>query len=35
MNLDDLGPRLSGHLSRWLVAIVLLPPILYSMWADE
>ena len=35
MNLDELSRRLSGHLSRWLVAIVLLPPILYAMWTEE
>jgi phosphatidate cytidylyltransferase len=35
MNFEALAQRLGGHLSRWLVAIILLPPIVYSMWADE
>jgi len=35
MSFEAIDQRLGGHLSRWLVAVILLPPILYSMWADE
>jgi len=35
MNFESLAQRLGGHLSRWLVAVILLPPVIYSMWADE
>ena len=35
MNFEALAQRLGGHLSRWLVALILLPPVVYSMWADE
>ena len=35
MSFEALTQRLDSHLSRWLVAVILLPPIVYSMWADE
>ena len=35
MSFEALAQRLGAHLSRWLVAIILLPPIIYSMWADK
>jgi hypothetical protein len=35
MSFEALSQRLGGHLSRWLVAAILLPPVVYSMWADE
>ncbi|MGL4207876.1 MAG: phosphatidate cytidylyltransferase [Candidatus Adiutrix sp.] len=35
MNMEDLKQRLGPHFSRWLVAIVLLPPIVYGMVADH
>ena len=35
MSFENLDQRLGGHLSRWLVAVILMPPIIYSMWADE
>ncbi|UQZ88538.1 hypothetical protein C4J81_04680 [Deltaproteobacteria bacterium Smac51] len=34
MGTDD-SKRMSSHASRWLVAIVLLPPVIYSMFADN
>ncbi|MCL2029336.1 MAG: phosphatidate cytidylyltransferase [Deltaproteobacteria bacterium] len=35
MNFEALVQRLDGHLSRWIIAAILLPPVVYSMWADE
>jgi len=35
MSFEALAQRLDSHLSRWLVALILLPPVIYSMWADE
>ena len=31
----DEEKRMGGHASRWLVAIVLLPPVIYSIFADN
>lgn len=35
MDFEALAQRLGAHLSRWLVAVILLPPVVYSMWADD
>jgi phosphatidate cytidylyltransferase len=32
---DDIARHLGGHLSRWLVAVVLAPPLIYSMMTEQ
>ena len=35
MGIDKIKRKWSGHLSRWLVAVILLPPIVFSMVSEN